>query len=42
MEELAELEVLEEMSSLNSEQNIRRMELNVELFKIMEEEELYW
>jgi hypothetical protein len=39
MEELADIEVLEEMGSLNLEQSIRRMEINVELFKIMEEEE---
>jgi hypothetical protein len=41
MEEMADL-VLGEMGYLNSEQHIRRMEINAELFRIMEEEELYW
>jgi hypothetical protein len=42
MEELADLEMLEELGSLDSVQSLRRMEINAELYKIMEEEELYW
>jgi hypothetical protein len=42
IEEIADLELLEEIGNLALQQSRRRIELNVELFKILEEEELYW
>jgi hypothetical protein len=41
-EEIADLELLEEIGNLFLEQSRRRIELKVDLFKILEEEELYW
>jgi hypothetical protein len=42
IEEIADLELFEEIGNLSLEQSRRRIELNVELFKILEEEKLYW
>jgi hypothetical protein len=42
IEEIADLKLFEEIGNLSLEQSRRRIELNVELFKILEEEKLYW
>jgi hypothetical protein len=42
MEEIADLELMEEMGSLNLEQSKKRIDLTAELYQILEEEELVW
>jgi hypothetical protein len=42
LNELRDLELLEEISPLNDDPIVLRMELKIELFKIQEEEDTYW